>query len=197
LDLYFFFYCRGINLIKAVKPDEGKNNVIWTKGVLLTVTMLLLHGGFDFDFSFLILFALFMIFVEYIMKDSLKFGTVQIQPNKSVRTVVIITTVMIITSTGWLVAGKSLQTIGQFKVLQADLVGAQSNYSLAIKMMPWAASPHYEMAKIYILLGNKTNDRNFYTLGQLKVEKAVHLVPKEELYRSLYLDLVKSLEDKK
>ncbi|WP_171628922.1 O-antigen ligase family protein [Paenibacillus plantarum] len=180
----FLLYCSVV-LIKSIQTATDHSTLIWIKGVLLTSAVLLLHAGFDFDFSFLFLFAVFLMFVAFIMVQSPDKATIVIQPNKFVKTILVTCIAAMIFFTSWVEIGKYYQTRGEDSVAAGDLQSAVQDYSTAQKWMPWAASVYYDKAKLYVLLGNKTGNRNEYLKGKAQVEQAIHRVPDEMLYQQL------------
>ncbi|MNI33423.1 hypothetical protein D3C73_873720 [compost metagenome] len=154
-------------------------------------TVLLIHAGFDFDLSFLLLFAVFLVFVEYIMGQSPGTATVLMHPSKSVKAILSISLVAMLLFTSLVTVGKYMQMRGQNHVANGDLLSAIQDYSTAQKLMPWAASAYYDMGKAYVLLGNKTGNRMEYLKGKARVEQAIRRVPHEDLYQNLYDDLSK------
>jgi O-antigen ligase len=189
----FFLYYRSFALIKSAKTASDNPSLIWIKGVLLMSTVLLLHAGFDFDFSFLLLIAVFLLFVEFIILQSPFTATVVINSNKTVKAILSISIMAILLFTSWVEVGKFFQMRGQDSVARGDLQSAIQDYSTAQKLMPWAASAYYDKAKLYVLLGNKTGNSNDYLKGKAQIEQAIFRVPNEILYEKLNDDLYKNL----
>ncbi|WP_407870496.1 O-antigen ligase family protein [Paenibacillus sp. P36] len=186
-------YYRSFALYKSLKTVAENSSLVWIKGVVLASTVLLLHAGFDFDFSFLFILALFLMFVEYIMVQSPDMATRLINPSKSVKAILSICLVVMLFFTSWMEVGKYFQMRGQSNVTIGNMQSAIQDYSIAQKLMPWAASTYYDMAKVYVLLGNKSGNRNDYLEGKKQVEQAVHRLPHEKLYQQLNEDLYENL----
>jgi hypothetical protein len=74
-------------------------------------------------------------------------------------------------------------------VLSGQLSEGRAYLERAERALPWSHSVKYESAKSYVLLGNKTGDRTYYILAKEKIQAAVDILPKEELYRSLLDEL--------
>jgi O-antigen ligase len=189
IGIAVLLFYRSFVLIKSVQAAAEKPSFIWIKGVLLASTVLLLHAGFDFDFSFLFLFAVFLLFVAFILVQTPVTATVVIKMSTSVKAILAIGIVGMLFFTSWVEVGKYHQTRGQNSISSGDLDTAMKDYSKAQKWMPWAASVYYDKAKLYVLLGNKTGNRNDYLKAKKQVEQAILHVPEEKLYQQLIEDL--------
>ncbi|NOU99394.1 hypothetical protein GC097_05050 [Paenibacillus sp. LMG 31457] len=187
--IVLYFYYKSFILIKSLKPTEANSSLLWIKGILLAGTVLLLHAGFDFDFSFLLVFALLLMLIEYAIGESPCRAVIVFQPGIFTKTIVSISLAAMLLFTSWVTVGNFIQVRGQNNVAIGELQMAVKNFSRVQKMMPWAASSYYEMAKVYVLLGNKTNDRNDYLNAKNQIEHAVQLAPSEELYLALSEDI--------
>lgn len=193
IGLVVFLLYRSVVVINSVQAATDHSSLLWIKGVLLASAVLLLHAGFDFDFSFLFLFAVFLMFVEFIMAQRPYKATIVMHPNKLVKTILVTCISSLFVFTSGMVVGKYFQTSGQSSVARSDLKAAMQDYSIAQKWIPWAASVYYDKAKLYVLLGNQSGNRDDYRRAKVEIEQAILRVPEEKLYQQLEDDLNKHL----
>ncbi|KRE72011.1 O-antigen ligase family protein [Paenibacillus sp. Soil750] len=187
------FYYRSSILLKTMKASDADSSGLWVKGIMLISTVLLLHAGFDFDFSFLLIFAIFLVFIAFMMVQSPDFAHVSWGTSTIGKVMLSIVLVAMLFGTTWVAVGKYIQTRGQNSVAAGDIESAILAYSLVQKMLPWSASAYYDAAKVYVISGNQTGDRNDYLSAKSQIEQAMHRVPDEVVYKQLNDELYQKL----
>lgn len=187
------FYYRSSILLKTMKASGTDSSRLWVKGIMLICTVMLLHAGFDFDFSFLVIFAVFLVFIAFIMVQSPDSTHVRWDPTMTVKAMLSIALVGMLLYTSWVAVGKYIQTRGQNSVAAGDMGSAIQAYANVQKMLPWSASAYYDTAKVYVILGNQTGNRNNYLLAKSQIEQAIHRVPDEVVYKQLNDELYQKL----
>ncbi|CAN7753247.1 O-antigen ligase family protein [Paenibacillus sp. LjRoot56] len=188
-----FFYYRSSILLKTMEASGSDFSRLWMKGVMLISTVLLLHAGFDFDFSFLVIFAVFLVFIAFVMEQIPDSSLIRWDPTKMVKAMLLITLVGMLLCTSWVAVGKYIQTSGRNSVAAGDTGSAIQAYENVQKMLPWSASVHYDAAKMYVIRGNQTGNRNDYLLAKSQIEQAIHRVPDEVVYKQLNDELYQKL----
>ncbi|MCR8636440.1 O-antigen ligase family protein [Paenibacillus radicis (ex Xue et al. 2023)] len=182
--IILFYKQAGQTLHTTMDPEK----VLWTKGLLIGNTVLLLHSGFDFDYSFLLLFGLFLFFSGIVSSEGL---ALSIQLSRIRIPIVILGVLPVVLCILWIAIGQFYKNQGQAQVEQGEWVKALNSFAQSAKWIPWAASAHYESAKLYILFGNATQDRKHYENAKTEISQSVQMVPREQLYQSLLTEIQK------
>jgi O-antigen ligase len=183
IALIVVFYIRIWEQIKT--NGESK---FWMQGAAIAVTFLLLHAGFDFDLSFPLLlgilsFAMNIIPAELSVKPIAK---------NTLFLPTLVSVIALILFTSWLTIGYAFKQNGEQSInIKANLEKAQLQFTKAAWFMPWSSRVHYDSAKGFVLLGNQLNNALYYKEAMKEINKAIHLSPKQSLYKSLQKDLGK------
>ncbi|WJH37107.1 tetratricopeptide repeat protein [Paenibacillus sp. CC-CFT747] len=178
-----FFYLALSRWKKASQHEED----YLRSGLFISGSLLLLHAGFDFDFSFPLIFGLFIILATY----AAEFDDRPFVVRPSIRAKTIIGTV---TSVGFIVCfllavGYAEKAAGVRLALHGSFDGAQQKFGQATSILPWSSQTHYESSKAYLMLGNEKRDLKYFMLAKIELEKAIRLSPNEPLYKKLLADI--------
>lgn len=192
--IVLLFYVKSSRWLLSTKPTASAWADFWPKGLMLIGTVMLLHAGFDFDFSFVLVIALLWLLIERVMAETPVEKIWPVKFKAIATSLLSAGLVVLLACTGWLAVGKAMQTKAQNEAAAGELETALHHTAKAQKMMPWAASTYYDMAKIYVQLGNQTKDPSQYQSALIQIEQAVSRVPQEELYRTLEIELRKSFK---
>jgi len=173
------FYLKSFPFIKRV-PEESES-VFWKKGIILIVTMLLLHAGFDFDLSFPLMFVLLMLLVSLIFREEKRLVTVRL--TRSVQVLGSVGSAAVLLVSAWLFLGYAYKQWGIEAANRAEYAYAQTQFEKSASMLPWASTVHYESAKAFILQGNATREKRFYESAIQSINKALNISPLQTLYK--------------
>lgn len=171
------FYMAGIRRIKC----ELNTDLMLTKGMLLFVTVLLLHAGFDFDLTFPFMFGTLVCLTVPLYKK-----TYQLRLSRNAYGATILFLFVGICWWGWLAIGYGYIHTANYHVATGEYVKAQKLYTRGEYMMPWSSSARYASAKGYVRQGNATGDASYYQLARDKLLAAKELVPEQKLYTDLF-----------
>lgn len=186
LLLVGLFYYRVFQCLRSEQEDN------LAKIRLLLVTVLLLHAGFDVDFTFPLVFGMLICLMAVSFRDvetgkmltnneSVKLSPIKICVN-------MIFTLFLLGSL-WLTFGYAYKLNGISFGQHGKWDEAFAQFSKAEKIMPWSDTVHYEAAKLYVLLGNQTKNVQFYQRARTELEAAQKLVPEQSLYQMLLKQL--------
>lgn len=185
------FYAQCWRLLSSWKMNADRVNSV--KSAVLFVTVLLLHAGFDFDFSFPLLFGLLVFLIAVPFNKELEAKP----PNSRSRTVFyrIAAAVIPVFLVGscWVGMGFLYKRAAIAAVESGAPEKAQQSFEKAAKMLPWSHTTRYESAKAYVLMGNAARNPAFYRLAEARLGEAIRLAPDEDLYRSLMDDVNKAI----
>jgi O-antigen ligase len=177
---------------KSIKKWHELDSV--RQGIPIIVTALLLHAGFDFDFSFPILLGIVFFLMTVFMEDNnqVMILTVKKLP-LSLRAVVAVPLIVTLGFSIYLTLIYGKKEIAQNVMQEAPEEAAKILLSLE-KWVPWSNSIPYEAAKAYVLQGNRSGDVFFYKKAQEQIDLALAKTPRQELYQELSGKLVKYID---
>lgn len=166
--------------------SNNNENKFWAQGIAIALTYILLHASFDFEFSFPLMLGILSLTTII----STQATNIKIFGKKPLFIVGIATVSALMVFTGWLTIGFSLKQRGEHYVnTQSNLEDASQYFAKAEVFLPWSSKVHYDAAKGYVLLGNKTNNEDYYKKAILEINQAIQLSPKQSLYQTLLDDL--------
>jgi len=171
------FYSTAIQRFRHIGAEESS---IWYKGILLLVTTMLLHAGFDFDLTYPFLLGMLVCLTVPYGGKLFKLHV----PNLALGMILPIAA-GIICLWGWLAIGYGYHQAGTAYVEQGRYTEAQQSFARAEQMLPWSSSVLYGSAKGYVHQGNITGDTAYYQLAEEKLQLAHAMVPEQTLYTDL------------
>lgn len=176
LSGYFYYRCiPNINIL-------GGDHRNWSKAILLAVTAILLHAAFDLDLVFPLLFAVLVALIAVVEKE--KAGW-EIRLSGSRLVTASMAVVMVVGLFGWMAVGYGFQWKGIQQVQQGQLEQGMSHLRTAGWMIPWSNTNDFEMAKGYILLGQRDGKTIYYEMAEMKLDQALLRVPENKVYRRM------------
>ncbi|TMV47314.1 O-antigen ligase family protein [Paenibacillus mesophilus] len=194
LVLVIAFYAKCWELLSSWKMNADRVRIV--KSAVLFVTVLLLHAGFDFDFSFPLLFGLLVCLMAVPFNQELEAKP----PDSRSRTVFYRIAAAIIPAfliwSGWVGTGYLYKRAAIAAVESGAPEESQQSFEKAAKMLPWSHTTRYESAKAYVLMGNAARNPAFYRLAEARLGEAIRLAPYEDLYRSFMDDVNKAVPNK-
>lgn len=170
------FYSTTIIRLRHMGAKES----LWSRGILLIVTSMLLHAGFDFDLTYPFLFGL-LVFLTVPMGGT----TYRLRVPKRALGFIVPAAVAIISLWGWLAVGYGYNQAGNTLVRQGCYTEAQESFTKAERMLPWSSSVLYGSAKGYVHQGNITGNAVNYQIAEEKLQRAHAMVPAQILYTDL------------
>ncbi|BBI34967.1 O-antigen ligase family protein [Cohnella abietis] len=175
--------------VKIQIKKGNKAEAYWGKASILVVIVVILHSGFDFDLTFPIMGGILLLF----MSDSLTYLPVVFTINsKKVSYSLVVCSVCITLFLGWSAIGYKQKQVATQLRDSGQLEMAEPHFRIASGMIPWSHTIQYENAKLFVLQGNISQNKEDYKNARTKVEAATKLQPKESLYKEL-LDELKGI----
>lgn len=184
----FIFVVYIVAFYRWSWKEISKNNEsrFWTQGIAIALTFILLHAAFDFELSFPLILGV----LSLTTMVSTKAPNVKALNKKPLFIAGLISVTALMIFSGWLTIGYSFKQKGEhYMNVQANLEQAVQYFSKAQMFLPWSSKVHYDVAKGYVLLGNKTNNNDYYKKAILEINQAIQLSPKQSLYQTLLKDL--------
>jgi|GEM_PF-1991099 len=169
---------------RRLRTEHG-GDALLTKGVVLLVTVMALHAGFDIDLTFPVLFGVLASLVVPMSPVRYKFRL-------SGRTAGLLVPAGAAAVLLWFwlaVAYASLQAANEH-ARAGRHPEAQVLFHRTERMIPWQTSAYYGEAKSLIRQGNETGDAAYYRSAADRLERAIERVPQQTLYTGL-LDQLK------
>lgn len=179
------FYLRAIKLGVA---DA------WTKLVVLMVSVLLIHAGFDFDLSLpwmLFILASLMLYVDAPTESPAreKEGL-----SRAWRLSLVALATGVVVGCLWFAIGYDQLGQGKYDVELGRGLLAEEHLKAAARILPWSHEAQYNLYKAYVLLGNETADSSYYLKAEQSLVLALEKVPDHKLYRDTYHRLQQDLK---
>jgi O-antigen ligase len=174
------YYWTAINRLRASKDETS----LWTKGVMLLVTVMILHAAFDFDLTFPFLFGVLVCL-------TVPMGGKMYPLRIPVRVLgfVLPAMALVVCLWGWLAVGYGEYLAANSYVKAGQYAEAQKTFAKAERLLPWSSLVLYGSAKGYVHQGNATEDAHYYQLAEEKLQRAHEMVPDQ----TLYVDLLNQL----
>lgn len=167
-------------LVRLIRSRKRQEDLSWSFMILLTITSLLLHAGFDFDLTFP-----FLAGVLVCLTASLGGQFIKLSLSKIGLAIAMPIALVIAGLWGWLAAGYGYSLEGNHLSKAGHYEEAQASYSRSAEMMPWSSLVLYNSAKGYVLQGNATGDAKYYQLAKEQLQQAHERVPEQMLYTDL------------
>lgn len=192
IGLGFFLFFMIWFYIKAWKQRTNVQLSIdqkyWSKSIIILVSVILLHAGFDFDLSFPLIFGILLFLISSVMDG--EFTKVH---KLSGLSLVLIGGVLISISGFALIIsiGYQQKELGIRSAAESHWDEAHQHFSDAKRLLPWSHTTLYEYAKSYVLQGNHSRDLQDYYAAQVELEAALKRAPLEKIYQELKKDLEK------
>lgn len=180
LAFIVFFYK---NALVQLKTSEIIDKPL-QKGIIIMVTIMLLHAGFDFDLTYPYLNMLLIGLILLIPQQTIEIKWIKIKYMVAVPTVIILLSFFT-----WIGVGYQLKEKGMEAIKQRDWNHAEKLLEQAGRAVPWSNTIIYEKAKLYIRMGNETGDTRYYEKAESELMRAIQMVPPKELYTDLFKDL--------
>lgn len=169
-------------MVRIIRPNSA--DLIETKGVILLVSVMALHAGFDFDLTYPFLFGVLIgLTIPYCGKQH------SIRISGRAVGLVAPVAVGIIGLWGWLAVGYGYNQKADYHARSGQYAFAQETYVKAERMLPWSSWVLYGEAKGYVLEGNASGNKNAYRLAKEKLRSALERVPEQTLYSDLLQQL--------
>jgi len=180
--LVLMFYKQAVTKVR-LSEDSDKS---LAKGVVVIVTVLFLHAGFDFDLTYPLLFALLVCVVMTV------FPAGKIITINRLRLAVTISLAGIIAGIFmWIGIAYHWKDEGIQAVRNGEFQYALEQLQKAEQLIPWSSSILYETAKVYVHMGNHARNDSFYKLAETKLLKATGMVSEKRIYTDLLIELRK------
>ncbi len=178
IGLFYWNAGRG-NFLEGTGMQENES-----KGILLIVTVMFVHIGFDFDLTYPLIFAMLLTLILLVPSPTWTFRQ---------RTLpLIVATLMVAfaaTSFLWLSLGYVMKSNGMRASVAGDFDKARTQLDQAEKWIPWSSTILYESAKNDVRRGNAMKNRQDYVSAAAKMDKAHEMLPKQTLYSDLLEEL--------
>lgn len=183
------FYVQGWRIYRKANQEERDQ----LKGIFIVTTCLLLHAGFDFDITYPFLFMVLMILLVYPGKVEAAYNkTVNFGKTAKITTLPLM--VALILFMGWMLAGYGYLLQGKNFARQNQLPKALEAFQSASQWLPWSTDTLYQTAKVYVRLGNETQDSKYYHEARERLIEVRDRVPEQMLYRDLLNEINQALE---
>ncbi|WP_138754602.1 O-antigen ligase family protein [Paenibacillus sinopodophylli] len=180
LAIIILFYKNALVQLKTIEAIDM--NLL--KGIVIMVTMMLLHAGFDFDLTYPYLNMLLIGLMLLIPQQSLNMKGAKIKYIVVVPIVVLLFSIFM-----WIGVGYQLKEKGIEASKQSNWEQAGKQLEQVRRMVSWSNTIIYEKAKLYIRMGNETGDTRYYDKAESELERATEMVPQKKLYTDLLKDL--------
>ena len=181
LTLIGLFYFGAFKRLKGCSGLES--NAV--RGLLIIVTVLLLHAGFDFDLTYPLLFALLICFMLAAVSQGRDVSIGAVAKASTVAAAAVISVFFI-----WLGIAYQWKEQGVRAVRANELQSALGYLAKAEQALPWSSSILYETAKLYVHMGNQSGDLAHYRAAEAKLTEAAGKVQGKAVYEEL-LEAVK------
>lgn len=182
LTLIVLFYKNAFTQLNATESTDELS----IRGILIIVTVMLLHAGFDFDLTFPMLLAMLLCFMLPVSRKikEIRIGGFMLSG-------VISASALIAFFFMWMAAAYLWKEQGLRAVRANDLEFAQKQFVRVERAIPWSNSLLYESAKVDVRKGNESGDPSYYALAEEKLARARSMVPQKKLYIDLIEDINK------
>jgi cbb3-type cytochrome oxidase subunit 3 len=179
---YFRAWKQGSNSLAS------KEQVYWFKSVVIVVSVILLHAGFDFDLSFPLVFGILLCLMSIVTDGD----AVQVfKPSQIPFVLVGVVLIPLSLFSIFISFGYQQKEHGIRSAAEGRWDDAHQYFSRAKGLLPWSHSVSYESAKSYVLQGNLSRNLQDYHAAQMELEAAVKRAPLEKMYQDLMKDLEK------
>ena len=174
------FYVAAFRQMKRMHDADR----IWAKGIVLSVTALALHAGFDFDLTFPMLLGVMAGLTVPAFPAAYRAQLPKLALGLSAAAALSAIFVF-----GWLASAYGYGQTAQSLSKAGMHDDAQRLFARAERMLPWSSSIPYESAKGYVRQGNETGQWVYYQLAREKLLEAKEKVPEQALYDDLLRQL--------
>ncbi|RKP52896.1 O-antigen ligase domain-containing protein [Cohnella endophytica] len=181
----------------ATSKYVAEQDALWNSGGMVITALLILHAGFDFDFSFPFIFGTFIcIMTSAFRNDNAENVGYRIKIRSQWGYVAFGVSCTLIILFIWLCVGYYNKERGMQLIEGKEWALAQKHFTQAESIIPWANTVYYESAKGYVILGNETQKIDMYKAAEEQLQSALKFVPENDLYRELLNDVEKTLHNK-
>ena len=182
------FCCMlAIMIVKVLR-----NNRAQARLVIPLLTVFLLHIGFDIDFSFPLVFGLFIMLLFSVETRQANASNKIWSRSPLLQQILAVVSIGCVLAFIWFAAGYEFKAAGVKAVQNQDFGAAESSLEKSGEWMPWAHSVHFELAKVYALRYINSKHRADLDRARIQISLAIQGLPGYEPYeqqqKSLYSD---------
>jgi tetratricopeptide (TPR) repeat protein len=172
---------RVLRRLLSGESQEGR-----TRAGLATLLSfaLLFHAGADITLQFPLLFALLLLALAWTEERS-PLPTAGRARSYGAATLAFLFAFLQL----WAAAGYIDKTQGMKAGRNGAFAEGEERLQRAEAMLPWASSPAYELAKLYVRRGNETGSAEDYRAAKEALERALLLLPEHTEYAALLEEL--------
>ncbi len=172
------------SIVRMMRSKIEYESPYFSKMILLMLIAILLHAGFDIDFTFPLMTA---VLISLMASIEVK----QIRIRLSIKTIRVVAPLMLVIVGwwGWLAVGYGYNLEGNRLANEGHYEEAQATLAKSAKILPWSSSVLYNSAKGYVLQGNDSGVADYYQMASMQLRLAHGKVPEQTLYTELLKDI--------